>query len=80
MQGTIFNVCVSTRKGTPKRAVDRVFLRRHHGLEGDAHSGDWHRQVSLLDAGDISGGVRAEAPRRCAAVRSMPAVPARLAR
>lgn len=54
MQGTIFNVCVSTRKGTPKRAVDRVFLRRNHGLEGDAHSGDWHRQVSLLDAGDIS--------------------------
>ena len=54
MQGTIFNVCVSTRKGTPKRAVDRVFLRRHHGLEGDAHSGNWHRQVSLLDAGDIS--------------------------
>jgi len=54
MQGTIFNVCISTRKGTPKRAVDRVFLRRHHGLEGDAHSGDWHRQVSLLDAGDIS--------------------------
>ena len=54
MRGTILNVCVSTRKGTPKRAVERVFLRRHHGLEGDAHSGAWHRQVSLLDAGDIS--------------------------
>ncbi|MCJ7756197.1 MAG: MOSC domain-containing protein [Thermoanaerobaculales bacterium] len=54
MQGTILNVCVSTRKGTPKRSVDRVFLRRHHGLEGDAHAGAWHRQVSLLDASDIS--------------------------
>ena len=49
MHGTILNVCVSTRKGTPKRSVDRVFLRRHHGLEGDAHAGIWHRQVSLLD-------------------------------
>ena len=54
MLGTILNVCLSTRKGTPKRAVERVFLRRHHGLDGDAHAGPWHRQVSLLDAGDIS--------------------------
>jgi len=54
MQVTILNVCISTRKGTPKRAVERVFLRRYHGLEGDAHAGPWHRQVSLLDAGDIS--------------------------
>jgi MOSC domain-containing protein YiiM len=54
MRGIILNVCVSTRKGTPKRAVERVFLRRHHGLDGDAHAGPWHRQVSLLDAGDIS--------------------------
>ena len=54
MRGIILNVCVSTRKGMPKRAVERVFLRRHHGLDGDAHAGSWHRQVSLLDAGDIS--------------------------
>ena len=54
MRGTILNVCLSTRKGTPKREVERVFLRRHHGLDGDAHAGPWHRQVSLLDAGDIS--------------------------
>jgi MOSC domain-containing protein YiiM len=54
MRGTILNVCVSARKGTPKRAVERVFLRRDHGLDGDAHAGPWHRQVSLLDADDIS--------------------------
>ena len=54
MRGTIHNVCVSARKGTPKRAVERGFLRRDHGLDGDAHAGAWHRQVSLLDAGDIS--------------------------
>lgn len=54
MQGTILNVCVSARKGTPKQAVERVFLRRNQGIEGDAHAGPWHRQVSLLDAGDIN--------------------------
>ena len=53
MRGTILNVCVSARKGMPKRAVEQIYLRRHHGLEGDAHAGPWHRQVSLLDAGDI---------------------------
>ena len=54
MRGTILNVCVSGRKGTPKAAVEQVFLRRDHGLDGDAHAGPWHRQVSLLDSGDIS--------------------------
>lgn len=46
-------VCVSERKGIPKRAVERVRLVADHGIEGDAHAGDWHRQVSLLDEGDV---------------------------
>ena len=41
-------VCVSPEKGTRKRNVDRGVLVLGHGLEGDAHAGDWHRQVSLL--------------------------------
>jgi len=41
-------VCVSSEKGTRKRNVDRGVLVLGHGLEGDAHAGDWHRQVSLL--------------------------------
>jgi MOSC domain-containing protein YiiM len=41
-------VCTSNRKGIPKRAVDRVTLRSGHGIEGDAHAGFDHRQVSLL--------------------------------
>jgi len=48
-------VCVSDRKGIPKHAVDRVRLVADHGIEGDAHAGDWHRQVSLLDERDIDG-------------------------
>ena len=41
-------VCISERKGMQKHPVDSVVLRPHHGIEGDAHAGDWHRQVSLL--------------------------------
>jgi MOSC domain-containing protein YiiM len=46
--GTIIAVCISERKGEKKRNVERAVLRANHGIEGDAHAGDWHRQVSLL--------------------------------
>ncbi len=46
--GKIEALSISTRKGIPKSNVDRVVLREAHGIEGDAHAGDWHRQVSLL--------------------------------
>ncbi len=51
--GTILHICVSPRKGTAKSAVQHAVLREGHGLEGDAHAGAWHRQVSLLDDADI---------------------------
>ena len=51
--GTILHVCVSEGKGTVKDAVERAVLRAEHGLQGDAHAGPWHRQVSLLDAAEI---------------------------
>ena len=41
-------VCISEQKGQQKHPVDRIVLRPHHGIVGDAHAGDWHRQVSLL--------------------------------
>ena len=41
-------VCISEKKGEQKHPVDAVILRPHHGIVGDAHAGDWHRQVSLL--------------------------------
>ncbi|MCL1890248.1 MAG: MOSC domain-containing protein [Desulfovibrionaceae bacterium] len=46
--GNIVAVCISERKGTRKTAVPSAMLRENHGLENDAHAGDWHRQVSLL--------------------------------
>lgn len=48
MKGIIRAVCVSERRGTPKINVHHATLRENWGIEGDAHAGEWHRQVSLL--------------------------------
>ncbi len=49
----IVSVAVSKKKGTRKKIVDEVLLVRDHGIEGDAHAGPWHRQVSFLAAESI---------------------------
>ena len=46
--GRIIAICTSERKGTVKTRVPEIELKAGHGLEGDAHAGSWHRQVSLL--------------------------------
>lgn len=46
--GKIVAVCTSPKKGMRKKNVEEATLVVEHGLEGDAHVGDWHRQVSLL--------------------------------
>lgn len=46
-------VCISENKGERKKPVESVQLREKHGIVGDAHAGDWHRQVSLLAAESI---------------------------
>ena len=48
MSATVVAVCVSLAKGERKTPVERVELRENHGIVGDAHAGEWHRQVSLL--------------------------------
>lgn len=52
MKGTIRSLCASERKGR-KRVVPSARLLRGHGMEGDFHAGDWHRQVSLLSEARI---------------------------
>lgn len=47
MKLKILSVNISEKKGTIKKPVGEVFLNEH-GVSGDAHSGPWHRQVSLL--------------------------------
>ena len=44
----VFAVCISEEKGTPKHELDQICLQEGHGILGDAHAGNWHRQVSLL--------------------------------
>lgn len=41
-------ICISPKKGTIKRPVEEAKLIEGFGIEGDAHAGNWHRQVSLL--------------------------------
>ncbi|MFZ2950521.1 MAG: MOSC domain-containing protein [Desulfuromonadaceae bacterium] len=44
----VLAVCISENKGERKKPVESVELRENHGIVGDGHAGDWHRQVSLL--------------------------------
>ncbi|MBM3333232.1 molybdenum cofactor biosynthesis protein [Candidatus Sumerlaeota bacterium] len=53
MQGSLAYICIGKAKGTGKTAVGEAALRAEHGIEGDAHAGSGHRQVSLLDVADI---------------------------
>lgn len=46
--GRIEAICASVGKGTPKTARESAVLVENHGIEGDAHAGSWHRQISLL--------------------------------
>jgi molybdenum cofactor synthesis domain-containing protein len=48
LTGALRGICVSKERGTKKQPVASAMLREHHGIVGDAHAGDWHRQVSLL--------------------------------
>ena len=41
-------VNISERKGVRKHEVPYIDLKLRHGIVGDAHAGDWHRQISLL--------------------------------
>ncbi len=47
------SIALSRKKGTRKIPVDAAEVVVEHGLKGDAHSGSWHRQVSLLAAEEI---------------------------
>lgn len=44
----VLAVCISEKKGTEKKEVEKIVLKEDWGIEGDAHAGKWHRQVSLL--------------------------------
>ena len=45
---TVTAVCISDKKGVIKKPVPEIYVKKDHGIVGDAHAGNWHRQVSLL--------------------------------
>ena len=49
----IVSIAVSKKKGTRKTRVEEATVVPEHGLEGDAHAGDWHRQLSFLASESI---------------------------
>ncbi len=51
--GKIISLNISREKGVNKEPVESIALKVDHGMVGDAHAGDWHRQVSLLAAESI---------------------------
>lgn len=46
--GRVIAICTSKHKGTLKNEVNEANFIEEFGIEGDAHAGKWHRQVSLL--------------------------------
>ena len=46
--GKILGICISEKRGTEKHEIPEANLVKDWGIEGDAHGGKWHRQVSLL--------------------------------
>ena len=44
----VVSVNISEKKGTLKKPVPEIELKLRHGIVGDAHAGNWHRQISLL--------------------------------
>jgi MOSC domain-containing protein YiiM len=44
----VTSVNISEKKGIRKNEVPEIVLKKEFGIEGDAHAGNWHRQISLL--------------------------------
>lgn len=51
--GAIVSIAVSKKKGTRKKIVSSVTVLENHGIENDAHAGEWHRQISFLSSESI---------------------------
>ncbi len=46
--GILKAICLSEKRGLPKTPAASAVLKADWGIEGDAHAGKWHRQISLL--------------------------------
>ena len=46
--GKITGICISEKRGVQKHLITEANIVCDWGIEGDAHGGKWHRQISLL--------------------------------
>lgn len=51
--GVVLSVNLSKVKGVKKTPQEHIILVENHGVQGDAHAGNWHRQVSMLSKSSI---------------------------
>ena len=59
MKFRIESVSIAAEKGVAKHEMPEIVLKENFGIEGDAHAGNWHRQVSLL-AGEAVDAMKAK--------------------
>ncbi len=50
----ILSINISNKKGIQKSPINEARLEIDHGIYGDAHAGDWHRQISMLAIEDVN--------------------------
>ncbi len=46
--GRVVSINISQKKGVIKVPVNKAEIKIDHGIVGDAHAGNWHRQISML--------------------------------
>lgn len=47
-------ICISEVRGIQKHEISEAFFKADHGIDGDAHAGSWHRQISLLGVESVA--------------------------
>lgn len=53
LEAKVVSVNLSKAKGIKKTPVSEIELIENYGVNGDAHAGNWHRQVSMLSTSSI---------------------------
>lgn len=51
---SVVAICISEVRGIQKHEIPEAFFRVDHGIDGDAHAGTWHRQISLLGVESVA--------------------------